>query len=98
MPQRKAADSVVLPFADLKGVGGIEPLLAALNSSSGDVRAAAAGVLGTAASNNVRVQQDVADVCPDIVQKLLLVNMETKDTMGPLMQLAAPARHASCLT
>ena len=59
--------------ADLKAVHGIEPLVAALDSDNTDVRAAAADVLGTAASNNVRVQQDVADVRPDIVQKLLQV-------------------------
>jgi hypothetical protein len=59
--------------ADLKAVHGIEPLVAALDSDNTNIRAAAADVLGTAASNNVRVQQDVADVRPDIVQKLLQV-------------------------
>lgn len=32
-----------------------------------------AGVLATAASNNVKAQQDVADACPDIIEKLLQV-------------------------
>lgn len=57
--------------ADLKPLGGIEPLVAALESSDEKVRAAAAGVLATAASNNVKAQQDVADACPDIIEKLL---------------------------
>ena len=59
--------------ADLKAVRGIEPLVAELDNDNADIRAATADVLGTAASNNIRVQQDVADVCPDIVQKLLQV-------------------------
>lgn len=58
---------------DLKPLGGFAPLIMALNSSNPDVQAAAAGVLGTAASNNVRAQQDVAEDCPDVVQKLLQV-------------------------
>lgn len=59
--------------ADLEAIHGIEPLVAALDGDNADIRAAAADVLGTAASNNVRVQQDVADIRPDIVQKLLQV-------------------------
>jgi hypothetical protein len=65
--------------ADLKAVGGIEPLIAALNSSNADIRAAAADVLGTAASNNISAQQDVVDICPEILQKLLQVSQHCRD-------------------
>jgi len=56
---------------DLKVLGGLPPIIGALGSSSSDVKAEAARVLGTAASNNPRVQKDVHQSCADIIQRLM---------------------------
>ena len=58
--------------ADLKVLGGITPLFSALSNGSQELQAAAASVLGTAASNNVVFQQHVAEQA-DIIPQLLQV-------------------------
>lgn len=65
---------VVCSNADLKPLGGIAPLIALLDCPNPEIQAAAMGVLATAASNNVKAQQDVAEECPNITDKLLQVS------------------------
>ena len=60
--------------ADLRGMGGIPPLLAALRrEGSPGVQAAAAYVLGTAAANNPVFQQHLLEEAPATLQQLTQV-------------------------
>jgi hypothetical protein len=56
--------------ADMKVLGGIEPVVERLEAEDPAQRAMAAYVLGTAASNNVVFQQHLLEAAPTIFTKL----------------------------
>jgi hypothetical protein len=63
-----------LSCADLKVLGGLEPLVSLLQDSSAPtLQAGAAYVLGTAVSNNEKLAADVIKQHPLILQQLLKV-------------------------
>jgi hypothetical protein len=59
--------------ADLKALGGLDPLVEALGATNASLRASAAYVLGTAASNNAKFQHTLLAGHPDIFVKLMEV-------------------------
>ena len=71
---------------DLKALGGLEPVFSHLTfmgqqgqqepevEEPAGVRAAAAHVIGTAASNNVKFQQQLLDTYPDVFPVLISVS------------------------
>jgi len=77
---------------DLKGMNGIQPVVAALGS---EMRAAAAYVLGTAASNNAHFQQDLLQVSPDVFAKLVALTTDPQEevVVKGLYALAALVRN-----
>ena len=60
------------PCADLKVLGAMEPILQQLGRGP-EVQAAAARVLGVAASNNLRFQTDALEADPHLLHRLLQV-------------------------
>eukprot|EP00983_Pelagomonas_calceolata_P028667 897692-Pelagomonas_calceolata.AAC.1 len=57
-------------IAYMKVLGAISPVVDLLKAEEGTLRAAAAYVVGTAASNNPRFQLDLLEVYPDIFSRL----------------------------
>jgi len=55
---------------DMKVLGGIPPVVEQLEAQEGNLRALAAYVLGTAASNNPHFQNDLLELYPDIFSRL----------------------------
>jgi hypothetical protein len=65
--------------ADLKVLGGLDPLVTLLQDSSApSLQAGAAYVLGTAVSNNEKLAADVIKQHPQILQQLLKVGGESQ--------------------
>lgn len=63
---------VLAVMADLEGLGGLGPLVGLLGGAPG-LQAGSAAVLGTAASNNVKFQEQLIDAFPSVLGKLLEV-------------------------
>lgn len=61
--------------ADLHTLQGLQPVVQLLLQDSASVQAAAAFVLGTAASNNNKFQEQLMEVYPESVTHLLRVSL-----------------------
>ena len=61
--------------ADLKGMGGLDPLVSLLERGPHQLQALAASVLGTAAANNEKFQEQLLQSFPNIFT--LLVEVRT---------------------
>jgi hypothetical protein len=83
-PARLTPAAPSAPTADLKTLGGLEPLVRLLQEGSPAVQAAAAYVLGTAASNNDKFQGQLLEAHPEVLAHLLQVGRP------PLAHLAPP--------
>ena len=59
--------------ADLKVLGAIAPIIKQLQANAPEVQAAAAHVLGVAASNNLRFQTDALEAEPRLLHRLVQV-------------------------
>mmetsp|Transcript_20566 Transcript_20566/g.57334 ORF Transcript_20566/g.57334 Transcript_20566/m.57334 type:complete len:309 (+) Transcript_20566:122-1048(+) len=64
---------------DMKVLGAISPVVDLLKAEEGTLRAAAAYVVGTAASNNPRFQLDLLEVYPDIFSRLRQLLLDSDD-------------------
>ncbi|KAK9819998.1 hypothetical protein WJX72_004950 [[Myrmecia] bisecta] len=64
---------------DLKVLGGLPPLVRHLHSGSPEVQAAVCHVLGTAASNNIKFQEQLLADFPDAVRLLVQVAGSPRD-------------------
>ncbi|KAL6765822.1 armadillo-type protein [Haematococcus lacustris] len=80
---------------DLKVLGGISPLVAALDHTHPDMRAAAAYALGTAASNNPTFQAVLLQLHPDIFHQLsrLVLDADEGASVKALYAVAALVRN-----
>ena len=59
---------------DLHTLHGLQPVIQHLSQQSAQVQAAAAYVLGTAASNNNKFQEQLMGLYPDSIKLLLMVS------------------------
>ena len=60
-------------YADLHTLHGLQPVIERLDQESARIQAAAAFVLGTAASNNNKFQEQIMELFPDSIKLLLRV-------------------------
>jgi len=70
--------------ADLHTLQGLQPVVQLLLQDSTSVQAAAAFVLGTAASNNNKFQEQLMEVYPESVVHLLRVSLTYAATALPI--------------
>ncbi len=71
--------------ADLHTLQGLQPVVQLLLQDSTSVQAAAAFVLGTAASNNNKFQEQLMEVYPESVMHLLRVSLTNAATLLPTL-------------
>ena len=64
-------------FADLHTLHGLQPVIQHLSQQSAQVQEAAAYVLGTAASNNNKFQEQLMGLYPESIRLLLMASSKS---------------------